>query len=133
MVRRLGQRTTLLVAMAVQPVMYVVPALTANPWVIAAAFFVSLAIAISWNIVTVSLRQRIVPDHLLGRVNAGYRVMAWGTMPIGAAVGAVVAERWGLTATFWVAAGLSLLCLPIIWSQVTTARLDAAQPEPVAT
>jgi hypothetical protein len=40
----------------------------------------------------VSLRQRIAPDHLLGRVNAGYRLFAWGTMPIGALLGGLIAE-----------------------------------------
>ncbi len=38
-----------------------------------------------WNVVTVSLRQRITPDRLLGRMNAAYRLVGWGTMPLGAA------------------------------------------------
>ena len=37
--------------------------------------------------VTVSLRQSIIPPHLLGRVNSVYRFFAWGMMPIGAALG----------------------------------------------
>ncbi len=49
-----------------------------------------------WNVVTVSLRQRIVPDRLLGRLNASYRLVAWGTMPLGAAAGGVLAELFGL-------------------------------------
>ena len=71
------------------------------------------ALGIGWNVITVSLRQRIVPDHLLGRVNAGYRLLAWGTMPLGAALGGLVGDRWGLTAVFWTSAVLSALCLPI--------------------
>ena len=39
-----------------------------------------------WNVVTVSLRQAIVPHHLLGRLNSSYRFLAWGTMPAGAAI-----------------------------------------------
>jgi hypothetical protein len=31
-----------------------------------------------WNVITVSLRQRLIPDHLLGRVNSVYRFFAWG-------------------------------------------------------
>ena len=36
-----------------------------------------------WNTVSVSYRQRAIPDALLGRVNSLYRLMAWGMMPIG--------------------------------------------------
>ena len=38
----------------------------------------------TWNVITVSLRQSIIPPHLLGRVNSVYRFFAWGMMPIGA-------------------------------------------------
>jgi hypothetical protein len=47
---------------------------------------------VMWNVVTVSLRQRIVPDHLLGRVNASYRLLAWGSQPLGALLGGLVGE-----------------------------------------
>ncbi len=69
--------------------------------------------------------RRIVADHLLARVNAGYRLLAWGTMPIGAALGGLIAERFEVTTVFWTSATLGVLCLPIILSQVTTARLTA--------
>lgn len=36
-----------------------------------------------WNTVSVSYRQRKIPDALLGRVNSLYRLMAWGMMPVG--------------------------------------------------
>ena len=71
-----------------------------------------------------SLRQRIVPDHLLGRVNAGYRLVAWGTMPLGAALGGVVAARFSLTTAFWTSTAIGTMCIPIILTQVTTTRLD---------
>ena len=44
-------------------------------------------LGILWNVITVSLRQTIIPSHLLGRVNSVYRFFAWGMMPIGAAIG----------------------------------------------
>jgi len=45
---------------------------------------VSMFLGTLWNVITVSLRQTIIPDHLLGRVNSVYRFFAWGMMPIGA-------------------------------------------------
>jgi hypothetical protein len=43
-----------------------------------------------WNVVTVSFRQTIIPDDLLGRVNSVYRFFAWGMMPIGLALGGLI-------------------------------------------
>jgi MFS family permease len=64
-----------------------------------------------WNVVTVSLRQRITPDRLLGRMNASYRLVGWGTMPLGALLGGVLAEALGLRAAFLVAAALYFVTL----------------------
>ena len=43
--------------------------------------------AVLWNVGTVSLRQSLIPSHLLGRVNSVYRFFAWGTIPIGTLLG----------------------------------------------
>ena len=80
-----------------------------------------------------SLRQRIVPDHLLGRVNAGYRLLAWGTMPLGAGLGGVVGARWGLEAVFWTSAALGALCFPLVFVMVTDRALAAAESDEAAT
>jgi MFS family permease len=68
-----------------------------------------------WNVIAVSLRQSIVPDRLMGRVNSVYRLLAWGTMPLGAIVGGLLAELFGLRAPyFFSAAGLLLLAVAIL-------------------
>ncbi|HXP14452.1 MAG TPA: MFS transporter, partial [Actinomycetes bacterium] len=64
-----------------------------------------------WNVITVSLRQRITPDRLLGRMNASYRLVGWGTMPLGALLGGVLAEALGLRPAFLVAAVITLAVL----------------------
>ena len=129
--RRLGRRRTLLLATAMFPVNALVLALTTSvPWV-AVAFVLNSALIIGWNVITVSLRQRIVPDHLLGRVNAGYRLLAWGTMPLGAALAGFIGDRWGLTAVFWTSAVLSALCFPIVYIIVTGKALAAAEAPPL--
>lgn len=89
------------------------------------AFVVISFTSLLWNVITVSLRQRITPDRLLGRMNAAYRLMGWGTMPIGALLGGVVAEVWGLRPVFAVAA---LLHLPLLlgFLVVTEARIREA-------
>ena len=61
--------------------------LTSNAFVVAAMFFIFMFTAVLWNVITVSLRQSVIPDRLLGRVNSVYRLFGWGSMPIGAAIG----------------------------------------------
>jgi predicted MFS family arabinose efflux permease len=82
--------------------------LAPGPAVVAALLAVQGFSATMWNVVTVSLRQRIVPAHLLGRVNSVYRMLGWGLMPFGALAGGFVAHAAGLRAPYIVA---GLLCL----------------------
>jgi MFS family permease len=124
--RRLGRSRSLVLTVIGTALIIGTPALTSNPIVIGAAFFVGGATIVVWNVVTVSLRQRITPDRLLGRVNSGYRLVAWGTMPLGAAVGGVLAQLVGLRATFAVLAVLTLIML-IVLRRLTDDAIDAAE------
>jgi MFS family permease len=106
---RLGAGTTLLVAAAIFGLAALVPALWANTIAVGVAFAISAAFATIWNIITVSMRQTIVPEELLGRVNSAYRLLGWGTMPIGAAVGGLLADGFGLRAPFLATGNVSTL------------------------
>jgi len=53
-----------------------------------------------WNVVTVSMRQQEVPAELFGRVNSVYRMLGWGTRPLGALAGGFIASVAGLRAPF---------------------------------
>lgn len=109
--RALGRTRCLLAVVVVGIVAPLVPALTpAVPWNVAGGIAFGIGVVI-WNVITVSLRQRITPDRLLGRMNAAYRLLGWGTMPVGAALGGVVAEGFGLRTTFVVA---SVLQIPLL-------------------
>ena len=66
----------------------------------------------AFNVVFGSIRQRIVPNHLLGRVMASFRVISWGSIPIGALLGGLVAQSFGLTAVFVGAAVVHVCLLP---------------------
>lgn len=85
------------------------PALTANPWLIGAAWLLSGVGVALWNVIVVSLRQQLTPDALLGRMNSCYRLLAWGSIPLGNLAGGLLAEAFGLQPTFAIAAGLSLV------------------------
>ena len=62
-----------------------------SSWIVVFIMFASFTfVAVLWNVITVSLRQTIIPDELLGRVNSVYRFFAWGMMPIGLALGGLI-------------------------------------------
>lgn len=86
-VARIGADTSVKIALLIFPLPYLAIAMTSNVYVVGAALFIEMFAAIMWNVVTVSLRQRVIPDELLGRVNSIYRFFGWGTMPIGALIG----------------------------------------------
>ncbi len=86
-IARLGGQVSLWLALALMAVPFAVLGWTSNPWIAGAALFLEMVVALLWNIVTVSYRQRMIPDDMLGRVNALYRFFGWGMMPFGALIG----------------------------------------------
>jgi MFS family permease len=107
----------------------------------AALYFVAMAAAtffgVVWNIVTVALRQSVIPDHLLGRVNSVYRFIGWGVMPIGSLLGGVIVAVGDVSASRdvalrlpWLVAaiGHGLLLLYAL-PRLTTAAIEAARPQ----
>jgi MFS family permease len=109
--RRLGRVRTLVLSVVVNAAGLVVPVVTALAVPVGASWLVTGAAIVLWNVITVSLRQRITPDRLLGRMNATYRLVGWGTMPLGAAAGGALAEVLGLRGAFLAAAVVTLATL----------------------
>ena len=60
----------------------------------ASLFVMGIGIGIA-NVHAVSLRQSAIPAHLHGRVNAGYRLISWGAIPLGASLGGLLAAQLG--------------------------------------
>jgi MFS family permease len=129
--RLLGRARSLIVTVFAVAVMLAIPALTTNLWAIGALFAVGGAAISIWNVITVSLRQRVSPPRLLGRVNSAYRLLAFGTMPLGAAAGGAVAEIFGLPAVFLAAGVVTLSLLTgMVWvtDRAMTEAEQAADP-----
>ncbi len=71
-------------------------------------------------------QRTTIPDRLLGRVNSGYRLVAWGTRPLGAIAGGLLAQVLGLRAVFLI---MALLVLTNVagMTKVTNKSMDAAE------
>ncbi|WP_275895913.1 MULTISPECIES: MFS transporter [Amycolatopsis] len=96
-------RRALRTALAANAVIYVAIGLSPNALVLALLLAANGFVTTLWSVVTVSLRQQLVPAELLGRVNSVYRMLGWGLMPFGALAGGLVAHLFGLRAPYPVA------------------------------
>lgn len=126
--RALGRARSLAISIIGGSLLLGAAAVTSNVYVIGAAFFIGGLSIVIWNVVAVSLRQRITPDRLLGRVNSGYRLVAWGTMPLGAALGGILGQLLGLPPVFAIMAVLTLSILVFMF-WLTDRAMDAAEAD----
>lgn len=88
--KAIGPGSSLFLTLLGSGVTLVLTGITSSWLVVWAMFFVGSFLAVLWNVITVSLRQTIIPDELLGRVNSVYRFFAWGMMPLGMLAGGAI-------------------------------------------
>jgi Na+/melibiose symporter-like transporter len=84
-------------------------ALTSSPVLVGVLSAVSLGSVMVWNVLTVALRQRLIPDEMLGRVGASYRFLVYLGMPFGAVVGGVLANEFGVRSAIFVSGSVLVL------------------------
>jgi MFS family permease len=84
-----------------------------------------------WNVVVTSLRQRLVPDELRGRVNGVGRLVAFGTIPLGYLIGGVIATLWGVVVPWIVAGGVRLIVS--LWAFPAISKWHTAHPSTTPT
>ncbi len=138
--RALGRGTALYVTILLGLITSLVIGSVSEWPIIWAMMFVAMVFIVVWNVITVSLRQTVIPDELLGRVNSVYRFFGWGAMPIGAILGgAVVAvtevfasREVALRMPWWVTAALYVPVIVYAFPRLTTAKLEAARAEGLA-
>ncbi|MFQ5554772.1 MAG: MFS transporter [Acidimicrobiia bacterium] len=111
---------------------------TTSLWPVAwLAFAVFTFLAVLWNVITVSLRQTIIPDELLGRVNSVYRFFAWGMMPIGSIIGGLLVvgteaaggRELALRMPWFVQAAAYAVLFVYAAPKLTTQKIETAREE----
>jgi MFS family permease len=131
--RRLGRNRTLVLCVVVDGVS--IGVLAVGNVVVAVLVGIALGFSqVLFQVVSVSLRQRLVPNELLGRVTGVHRTLAMGSMVVGAALGGLLAEAFGIRPVL-VGAGVlslaSLLLLPILSDRaIAEAESRAAEAVP---
>ncbi|MDJ0376362.1 MFS transporter [Cryobacterium sp. PH31-L1] len=87
---RLNAGPTMAIMLVLSGLAFLIVGLWPNLWVTVIFFAVSSGAVTVWNILVMSLRQSIIPGHLLGRVHGTWRTLLWGATPIGSVLGGLV-------------------------------------------
>jgi MFS family permease len=97
---------------------------------LAAQSFFTAFLALTYNITQVTARQRLCPEHLLGRMNASIRFMVWGSMPIGALIAGVLGTYLGVVSTIWIGTVLGVFSAAfVLFSPLRAMRAMPDKPE----
>jgi MFS family permease len=132
LVRKVTASVTLRVGLLIETGFHLTVALSASPIVVGAAFAAFGVHASLWTIVGTSIRQRLTPPEMLGRVNSAYLFVVAGGNAVGALLGGVIATHFGLVAPYWIGFVVAALVTAATW-RVFDRRTIAAAYAPATT
>ena len=127
--RRFSLGDIMRVGLVIETLTHLVLALTTSPLIALATMVVFGAHAFVWGTTATTIRQRAVPDELLGRVTGVYTVAVFGGMVIGTPIGGLLARELGITAPFWFGFVGSAILVALLWRQFShIAHAGSATP-----
>ena len=127
--RRFSLANIMRVGLVIEACTHLVLAVTTSPMIALATLVVFGAHAFVWGTTSTVVRQRAVPDELLGRVTGVYRVAIVGGLVVGTPLGGILAQFYGITAPFWFAFVGSALLVTILWRQFDNIVHAGLHPE----
>ena len=128
-VRWLGAGTAMRVGLLIEAGSTGIIAVAREPVLVGAMLALFGFHAIVWNVVTISLRQELIPERLLGRVNSAYRLLGLGGMAAGALLGGFIARGFGLAAPFWFASASVIVLILFVWRIINNRTVAEARAE----
>ncbi|MFZ8756852.1 MFS transporter [Microbacterium sp. HMH0099] len=124
--RRLSFATLMRVCLTLEVLMHLGFAVTTVPAVALAIMVGFGAYAFVWATISTTVRQRLVPLPLQGRIAAVNMVGVFGGLVIGQLLGGILAQSFGITAPWWFAFAGSAITLVVIWRSISS--IAAAPP-----
>ena len=129
--RRFALADIMRVGLLIETGTHLILALTTSPEIALATMVAFGAHAFVWGTTSTVVRQRAVPNELLGRVGGVYRMAIMGGLVIGTPLGGLLASLFGITAPFWFAFAGSIVLVAILWRQFDNiAHASTAEPGP---
>ena len=118
--------TLMRVCLSLEVLMHLSFALTTSGAVALVIMFGFGAYAFIWGTISTTVRQRLVPLHLQGRIASVNMEGVFGGLVVGQLLGGVIPETRGLTAPWWFAFGGALITLIAVWR--SSSNIAAAKP-----
>lgn len=115
--RRFALGDIMRVGLLIETATHLVLALTTSPIVALLTMVLFGAHAFVWGTTSTTVRQRAVPDALLGRVTGVYTVGLVGGIVVGTPIGGLLARAFGITAPFWFGFLGSALLVAVLWRE----------------
>jgi predicted MFS family arabinose efflux permease len=129
--RRFSLADLMRVGLLIETFTHLILALTTSPQVALATLVVFGAHAFVWGTTSNVVRQRAVPDALMGRVGSVYRIAIMGGIVIGTPIGGLLARQFGITAPFWFGFFGSAALVVILWREFAKIVLAGDTPPAV--
>ena len=115
--RRFALADIMRVGLLIETFTHLTLAITTSPTVALVTMVVFGGHAFVWGTTSTVVRQRAVPDELLGRVTGVYHIAVIGGMVVGTPIGGLLAREFGITAPFWFGFIGSAILVAVLWRQ----------------
>jgi predicted MFS family arabinose efflux permease len=131
LIRRVTATWTIRVGLLIEASLHLTLATARSAYVVGFMMFLFGMHASLWSIVAASLRQRLTPPEMLGRVGSTNLFIAAGGNCIGALLGGAIAAAFGITAPYWVAFVVAVAVSAATWRVFNRATVAQAYADPV--
>ncbi|HEV7977399.1 MFS transporter [Amycolatopsis sp.] len=130
LIRWLTASWTLRIGLLIEAGTHLALATSRSPFFIGFVLFAFGVHGALWSIVGSSLRQRLTPPAMMGRVSSTTLFIAAGGNCVGALLGGLVAAKFGLTAPYWVGFVVAVVVSVATWRVFDRATVAKAFAEP---
>jgi predicted MFS family arabinose efflux permease len=130
LIKRVTATWTIRIGLLVEAGLHLVLATSRSAYFVGGMLFAFGVHAALWTIVGSSLRQRLTPPEMLGRVASTSLFIAAGGNCVGAVLGGVIAARFGITAPYWVGFAAAAFVSATTWRVFNRATIAQAYAEP---
>jgi MFS family permease len=130
LIKRITATWTIRIGLLIEAGMHLVLATSRSSYLVGFALFAFGVHGALWGIVGNSLRQRLTPPEMLGRVGSTTLFIAAGGNCVGALLGGVVAAKFGLTAPYWVGFVVAVIVSALTWRVFNRVTVAHAYAEP---
>ena len=134
LIKRVTATWTIRIGLLIEAGLHLTLAASRSAYVVGFMLFAFGVHGALWSIVSASLRQRLTPPAMLGRVGSTNLFLAAGGNCVGALLGGAAAAAFGITAPYWIGFVVAVLVAAATWRVFDRATVAQAyaDPEPEA-